>query len=73
MILEIKLGCFNGNPCMLIDSSTRLSLVTGFGVYKANEFLRSLNTGLAIKFENYCQYSELIKNVNKKLQANYSN
>ncbi|KEZ84883.1 hypothetical protein IO99_17935 [Clostridium sulfidigenes] len=46
-----------------------IPLTTGFGVYKANEFLRSLNTGLAIKFENYYQYNELIKNVNKILET----
>lgn len=70
MILQIELGNFNGKPYMLIDSSTRLNLATGFGVYKANEFLRSLNTGLVIKFESYYQYAKLIKNINKKLQIN---
>ncbi|MEW8993070.1 hypothetical protein [Clostridium sp.] len=68
--MQIELGNFNGKPYMLIDSSTRLNLATGFGVYKANEFLRSLNTGLVIKFESYYQYAKLIKNINKKLQIN---
>lgn len=68
--MKIELASFNGKPCVLINLSTRLNLDDGFGVFKANEFLRSLNTGLVIKFENYHQYSKLIKDVNKKLQFN---
>lgn len=41
-----------------------ISLTTGFGLFKANEFMRNLNTGIDIKFDNFKQYYELVNNVN---------
>lgn len=38
-------------------------LMTGFGIHKANEFLRSLDTGADIKFEDFIKYDELVKEV----------
>jgi hypothetical protein len=70
MILKIELENFNGQPHMLISSTSRLNLTTAIGVCKANEFLRSLNIGLEVKFENFKQYAGLIGKINEKLQAN---
>lgn len=39
-------------------------LTDGFGVHRANEIIRSLNTGLEIKFKNFRQYSKLINDLN---------
>lgn len=35
----------------------------GFGLHKNNEFMKSLQTGLDIKFENFRQYGELMMDV----------
>jgi len=35
----------------------------GLGLHKVNEFLRSLDTGLNIEFENFRQYNELLMDV----------
>lgn len=42
-----------------------IQLTNGFGVHKSNELMRSLNTGLEIKFENFKQYHELFKEINE--------
>lgn len=41
-----------------------ISLTTGFGIFLANQFIRGLNTGIDIKFDNFKQYYELVNNVN---------
>lgn len=49
-------------------------LMTGFGIHKANEFLRSLDTGADIKFEDFIKYDELVKEVEftiKKMNLEY--
>ncbi len=33
---------------------------TGFGLNICNDFLKSLNLGIDIKFENFCQYGQLM-------------
>lgn len=38
-------------------------LMTGFGLHKANTFLRSLDTGVNVKFEDFEQYNEMVKEV----------
>jgi len=38
----------------------------GFGVHKANEFMRSLDTGHDIEFVSFAQYHTLIENVKGK-------
>lgn len=40
-----------------------LMLTTAFGIHKANEFLRSLGTGLDISFDKFSQYSKLITEI----------
>ena len=34
-------------------------LTTGFGIFKMNEFLNSLETGIPVVFENFIQYADL--------------
>ena len=49
-------------------------LMTGFGIHKANEFLRSFDTGADIKFEDFIKYVELVKEVEftiKKMNLEY--
>ena len=38
-------------------------ITQGFQIHIANEFLRSLNTGLDIEFKSYSQYGQLIQDV----------
>lgn len=45
-------------------------LTTGFGIYCCNEFLRSLHTGLEIKFVNFTQYYNLLYVINTYLPLN---
>lgn len=44
-----------------------MPITTGFEVHCTNNFLRSLNTELEIKFESYSQYNKLIKKINNNL------
>jgi hypothetical protein len=39
----------------------------GFQVHIANEFLRSLESGIDIKFENYSQYGQLLMDVHEAI------
>ena len=36
---------------------------SGFGLHKANEFLRSLETEMAVEFESFSQYGEMIMDI----------
>ena len=38
-------------------------LTSGFGIHKMNEFLNSLETGIAVQFENFTQYADLFKQI----------
>ena len=38
-------------------------LSTGFGLHKANEMLRSLDSGVEVKFENFNQYQNLLMDI----------
>ena len=52
-------------------------LTSGFGLHKCNEFLRSLKTELAVDFESFKQYGELLDNImnqidgKREFQLNY--
>lgn len=39
------------------------TLHTGFGIHNANEFLRSMDTGVDVEFKSFEQYDDLIKDV----------
>ena len=38
-------------------------LTSGFGIHKMNEFLNSLETGIAVQFENFAQYADLFAQI----------
>lgn len=42
----------------------------GFQIHIANEFLRSLDSGLEIKFESYQQYADLLMDVHEAIDGN---
>ncbi|MGN9164939.1 DUF669 domain-containing protein [Tissierellaceae bacterium HCP3S3_D8] len=42
----------------------------GFGLHNANEFLKSLDSGLDIEFENYNQYGNLIMDIHEEISGN---
>ncbi|MBM7869329.1 hypothetical protein JOC70_000798 [Clostridium pascui] len=43
---------------------------TGFGLHKANEMLRSLDSGGDVKFENFKQYNELLMDISESIDEN---
>ena len=45
-------------------------LSTGFGLHNANEFLRSLDSGIDIEFKNFKQYNDLILDVYEAIDGN---
>jgi hypothetical protein len=44
-------------------------LSTGFGLHNANEFLRSLDSGIDIEFKNFKQYNDLILDVHEAIDG----
>ena len=42
----------------------------GFGLHKVNEFLRSLDSGIEVKFENFKQYNDLLMDVHEAIGGN---
>jgi len=53
------------------DREFNQPLTTSFNIVKANEFLRSLDSGIEIKFIDYKQYKELIIEVRNAIKNNY--
>lgn len=53
------------------DREFNLGLINSMNIVKANEFLRSLDSGLKIEFIDYKQYKELIVEVRKAIKNNY--
>ena len=45
-------------------------LTTGVGLHMANEFLRSLDSGVDITFENFKQYNEMLLDVFEAVNGN---
>lgn len=41
----------------------------GFGLHKVNEFLRSLNSGLEVQFENFTQYGNLLMDIHEAIDG----
>ncbi|EPS55261.1 TPA: hypothetical protein ACXDAY_001162 [Clostridium botulinum] len=79
-INEIGLIDFKGQLTLKISYKTKIEdfniilrkpLTTGLELYLTNEFLRSLNTGIDIKFQSFKQYDELLKNIANKLNIPY--
>ena len=44
---------------------------TAFGIHMANEFLRSLDSGIDVTFENFTQYHNLILDIHEAIDGNY--
>ncbi len=68
VILMILCADCSGDPQMLLIDETKNGTTTyhfplceGFQVHTCNEFLRSLDTGMDIKFVTYKQYGSLIE------------
>ena len=41
----------------------------GFGLHKVNEFLRSLDSGLEVQFENFTQYGNLLMDIHEAIDG----
>ena len=41
----------------------------GFGLHKVNEFLRSLDSGLEVQFENFQQYGNLLMDIHEAIDG----
>lgn len=57
----------NGCPALFINGRKVLALTTAKEIAVVNEFLRSMDTGIEIKFETYSQYGQLIMDVMEAL------
>lgn len=44
-------------------------LHTGFGIHTANEFLRSLDSGIDVQFESFKQYHELLLDIHEAIDG----
>lgn len=62
--LEVLTGDYKGQLIFVNQG-----LTTGFGLHKAKEFLNSLESGLAIDFENFVQFGALIEDVFKAIDG----
>lgn len=61
----MQVQCWDGvNPTYF-----EFPLTTGFEVNRSNDFLRSLDLGVDICFETYCQYQQLIWECSDLLKA----
>ena len=47
-------------------------LTTGFGLHNANEFLRSLDSGVEVDFTNFKQYYEMLLDIFEEVNGNLS-
>ncbi len=54
------------------STSKEFLLTNAISVFSCNLFLRGLGTGVEIKFENFKQYSNLLKLIANKLNIQYS-
>lgn len=41
----------------------------GFGIHKANEFLRSLDSGVDVEFENYTQFNSMVLDIHEAIDG----
>lgn len=81
---SMKLGeSKNGNPTLMIEFkivkgkfkdrvlTMRQAVNNGYGIHNANKFLRSLDSGVEVEFEEYQQYGEMIETISKKVKGNF--
>lgn len=55
---DVLTGDFKGQKIFMNQM-----LTSGFGIYKMNEFLNSLETGIEVQFENFEQYAGLLTQI----------
>ncbi|WP_352420771.1 hypothetical protein [Proteiniborus sp.] len=70
MLTMIKLKNTEYGPVVIVKEE--FSLTNPNSIHQCNEFLRSLNTGIEIKFENFIQYINLLQDIALKLNILYS-
>jgi len=63
--MKILQGEFKGNRIFMNQVITK-----GFQIHIANEFLRSLDSGVDIEFETYAQYGQLLMDVHEAVDGN---
>ena len=44
-------------------------LTTGFGIHMANEFLRSLESGVEVSFDNFKQFNDMIMDIAEAIES----
>jgi hypothetical protein len=44
-------------------------LTTGFGIHMANDFLRSLESGVEIDFDNFKQYNDMLMDITEAIET----
>ncbi|MBU5439459.1 hypothetical protein KQI42_15700 [Tissierella sp. MSJ-40] len=67
-----ELAIYLKTPVMNFKFVYRQRLTNALAIHMSNEFLKSLNTGLEIKFESFKQYNALLKSIANKLNVPYS-
>ena len=75
MIDEMKFTKDDGFPALRvlsINDSYLLRMIfpltNGFAIHTANEFLRSLDTGITVEFKTFAQYADLISRIFARLE-----
>ena len=43
----------------------------GFGIHKATEFLRSIESGIEVTFNNYHQFHDLLLDIHEAIDGNF--
>lgn len=62
--MKVLSGEYNGSMIFMNQVITR-----GFQIHIANEFLRSLDSGIEIEFKSYTQYAQLILDVHEAIDG----
>lgn len=77
---ELKAAKSSGKPMVsiwfkIVEGEFKNSIIfynqviaTGFGLHNANEFLRSLDTGVEVDFESFKQYADMVLDVAEAAQ-----
>lgn len=67
--MEVSIKGINSKPFLVNDSNSRkFDLTDGHEVFNANQFLKTLSTGVEVKFDSYRQYSNMLNEINEKLK-----
>lgn len=73
----------NGNPMMvcwmkILDGEYKNQKLfynqvihIGFGIHKACEFLRSLDSGIDVRFEDYAQFNEMLLDIHEVIDGKF--